>query len=138
MKKLIYALFLLILVSTIYAAECGKIPTDSCTITKNTVFTKGTYNLPNGISIRNDSVVLNCAGSTIHGIGKNNGLDVQYQKNLIVRNCVFSNYSIGFKASRVDYSKYKNLQFYNNNKGMEYFGYHNGFDKIKAQNNRVK
>ena len=44
MKKIIiYGIVLLILVTSVFAGECGSVPTDGCSVSEDTTFEPGTY-----------------------------------------------------------------------------------------------
>ena len=64
---LILFFLFLISINLVSAVECGSIPTDGCVVTVNTTFNSGTYNLPNGISIGNNNIILNCNGAKLYG-----------------------------------------------------------------------
>lgn len=87
------------------------VPTDGMNITTNTKLCYGTYNLPNGVFVKNFNstttpVVLDCNGSKLIGIGQNTGIakgpiyswyiNNYYQLGPItVKNCEIINYTYG-------------------------------------------
>lgn len=101
MKKLFLYLFLgLIGVYSVNAVECGSTPTDGCTVTVDTTFNPGTYDLPNGIGIGANGVILNCNGASL----KNENFSPSYQSggliNIntngnVIKNCIIYNSSTG-------------------------------------------
>lgn len=91
--------FLVILISGfVSAVECGSVPTNGCVVTQNTVFQQGTYNLPNGIRIENNSLTLDCNGATL--IGTNNiGTGIYININSTwVKNCIIKSYEFGIST----------------------------------------
>src|SRR3989344_3290206 len=56
-------------ISLVSAVECGSVPSNGCTVSQSTTFQLGTYNLPSGISIVSNNVVLDCNGATLQGGG---------------------------------------------------------------------
>ncbi len=78
----------------ISAVECGSVPTDGCTITQNTTFTQGTYNLPNGIGFDSQfGLLLDCNGATLIGSGSSNGITLDASNRINIKNCMIKNYS---------------------------------------------
>ena len=86
------------------------IPTDGMTITENTTFCPGTYNLPNGITIEADNIKLDCDGAVLNGTGSGNGIYLYYKQNNIIRNCTARNYYYGIYL----YFSSNNIIKYNN------------------------
>ena len=82
-------------------------PADECVIhennmviTQNTVVCPGIYNFPNGISINEDDIVLDCNNALFNGTSGNwsshyIGIYMQYVKNITIRNCQIQNYGYG-------------------------------------------
>jgi parallel beta-helix repeat protein len=86
------------------ALSCGGIPTDGCNITQNTVFSPGTYNLPNGIRLNTTfigAITLDCNGATLVGNYGNTffrvweGYPNLKDFNLTIKNCIIKNYQNG-------------------------------------------
>ncbi len=74
------------------AAECGKTPTDHCTISQDTTFTPGVYQVENLTFVVN-STTLDCNGARL--IDKNLGrplIQVGGTKDITIKNCYFTNY----------------------------------------------
>ncbi len=78
-----------------HSNECGSVPTDGCTITKDTVFRRGNYYLPNGIEIISDGITLDCNGSTLTGNFDSFGINIFNRTDITVKNCVITNFMIG-------------------------------------------
>jgi parallel beta-helix repeat protein len=95
--KWILVVSTLLLISISFSAnaqECGSTPTDGCEITQDTIFTFGSYNLPNGIEIKADNIVLDCNNSTLIGDGSNNCIRMENRSGVVIRNCNFKNNNI--------------------------------------------
>jgi parallel beta-helix repeat protein len=75
------------------ALECGSVPTDGCTITVSTTFTAGVYQLPNGIAVLANNIILDCNNAQLQG-SQSTGLGIYVNStNVTIRNCLISNYS---------------------------------------------
>jgi len=95
MKKVVLIIaFLLVLTYSAFAVECGNVPTDSCTVTQDTTFDYGTYDLPNGIIINGEGITLNCNSATSLGNSSKYGINVYGSKN-IIENCILDEYDSG-------------------------------------------
>jgi len=102
MKSIIYKShwIMIILVLPLLAAlgsavECGSTPTNSCTVSQNTVFNTGTYNLPSGIDITAGNIVLDCNGSILNGSGSSDGIYNRDSVGVTIKNCIIQNYNLG-------------------------------------------
>lgn len=86
-----------ILSGFVSAVECSSVPTDGCTISTDTTFDTGIYNLPNGIEFPKDNNdnLLNCNGSILIGSGLDNGIHLNGADRNIIENCIIKNYSSG-------------------------------------------
>jgi len=85
-------------INFVLAVECGSVPTNGCTITQNTTFVNGTYNLPNGIDIENSNIFLDCNNSMIRGDNLVNtyGIFIVADRDYnTIKNCHIANYSSG-------------------------------------------
>lgn len=75
------------------AVECGNVPTDGCSITRDTIFAKGSYILPHGIIINAHGVSLDCNGAILNGEHNfQNGITIFRKENVTVKNCNSINY----------------------------------------------
>ena len=93
MKKMLIVLVSLILYAlSVSAVECGSTPTDGCTVTVNTVFTPGTYNLPNGITVGANDVVLDCNYAVLVGDTTHIGITINSKNHNIIKNCYVKGY----------------------------------------------
>jgi hypothetical protein len=105
------------------AAECGSVPTDGCKISTPGVVTFATqiYNLPSGIQISSNDVVLDCNGATLIGNNDPNMAGVREyntnppypQINITIKNCIFNNYFYGIYNSFSNQVVVKNNTFKN-------------------------
>lgn len=106
------------LVHFVSAVECGSIPTNGCTITQNTNFTNGTYNLPSGVRIITSGITLDCQNSTLIGDGGvfSYGILLQgsYNSNTI-KNCNFEGYRAGIYFRRFNSGEVPNNNLMVNN-----------------------
>jgi parallel beta-helix repeat protein len=93
MKKILLLLTTLIIISSFVSAECV-IPYDGMIITEDTIFCSGEYELPNGISIGADNIVLDCNGAILNGIWPNRGVQLFQNNNVIIKNCNIQNYRV--------------------------------------------
>ena len=86
------------------------IPTDNMIITKNTTFCQGTYDLPNGIEIGGDNIVLDCDGAVLDGsrLSDSYGIYVFQKSNVKIKNCRTRNYSNGIYLLRSNLNSLEN------------------------------
>ncbi len=72
-------------------------PTDDMIITEDTTFCPGTYNLPNGITIGADNVVLDCDRAVLDGDvnTENYGILLDEINNVEIKNCEIREYKYG-------------------------------------------
>lgn len=104
-----FTIVILLISNIVFALECGPQPTNGCTITKNTTFNHDTYYLPNGISISNSSVTLDCNGAVLLGYGSSHGIRVfEAQNNCTIKNCNIKNFSNGIYLY---YTYYQNTRY---------------------------
>jgi len=108
----IFTMLILILINFVSAVECGSAPINGCTITQDTIFDPGTYNLRNGIEIGADNVILDCNNAVLNGSGKssinnsciasangkNIGILICQKKNVTIKNCYIDKYNYGIIA----------------------------------------
>jgi len=85
-------------------------PTNDQSLTQNTMFTDGTFNLPDGVTFGDvDNIELHCRGQTLNGSGSGVGIQT-WKENLTIRDCLITNYGDGIRGS-----KWSNqLTIYNN------------------------
>lgn len=99
--------------------ECGNIPTDGCTITKNTTFNRGSYFLPNGFDIvQRNGITLDCNNSIIYGLGQSEdipsyGLYLYGANNITIKNCIFRDEDTALSVYYVNYYS-SQIEIYNN------------------------
>ncbi len=82
------------------SASCV-IPTDGMIITEDTTFCEGEYELPNGILIGADNVILDCNQSIIDNKRKAGesawiaGISINQKSNVTIKNCMVYNFTKG-------------------------------------------
>jgi len=74
-------------------------PTDGMTITQDTAFCEGTYNLPNGIVIGADGITLNGNGAVLNGNSALTGILMEGRNGVTINNISVQNYYYGIKLS---------------------------------------
>ena len=132
--KWIFILLIIFMTSNVLAIECGSIPTDGCTISTNTTFISGAYNLPNGFKIVASSIVLDCNGSTFIGDKSNEGIEIYDstgRNNNTIKNCNLKNYSIGINLKGPHNSNIIINNVLEDNYNGIVFGKTNYYDKLK-------
>lgn len=80
---------------------CGPIPVDKCNAFVDLVFNPGQYNLPNGIDICANNIVIDCNGAKFVGLG-NSGVGISVGNSgtgSTLKNCNVYNYSHGIDLS---------------------------------------
>ncbi|MBL7056443.1 S8 family serine peptidase [Candidatus Woesearchaeota archaeon] len=113
-------------------------PHEISNITTNTTYCAGeTFNIPNGISIGANNVVLNCNGSILNGNGSNNGIYLSNIDNSVIKNCSFLNYSKGIFLDSSDNNNLSNnnISFYVSNSNGIYL--QTGSDDNDISNNFI-
>ena len=68
---------------------------DNLRINTNTKFCSDTFNLPNGINIYANDIMLDCNGATLIGSNNGRGIYISNYDNVIVKNCNVQNYEYG-------------------------------------------
>ena len=104
-KILVFLFASIFFINLAYAVECGSIPTDGCTITQDTTFNPGVYNLDYGIRISASNILLDCNGATLQGNGGSEGIEIYYlQSNIGIKNCIVKDYEYGIKSTGYSYT----------------------------------
>jgi len=80
--------------------ECV-VPFDGMNITEDIIFCEGNYNLPHGINIVNDNVVLDCNGISLTGSSLEHGITIEGYSNVEIKNCDVSGFNYGIYAKDV-------------------------------------
>ena len=95
--------------------ECGSTPTNNCDVRQNTTFNPGTYNLPSGIDICANNIVLDCNDNNIvGGLATGTGIRIADYNNTIIQNCKISAYSSSTLSSAISISSSINNTIINN------------------------
>ncbi len=151
MKKILFFLlvlgFLLVNINGVFATNgcrssdpiCGPAPTDNCDVRANTIFNPGTYNLPNGIDICANNIILDCDGALLSGSASNKqllGIYLESLQGITIRNCNVQGYFSGFSLNSPSYSNFTSNTAYNNSYvGFASAGTQNTFTSNTAYNN---
>src|SRR5574341_859731 len=100
MKKEVILMFLLVL--PMAAAECIE-PTDGMTIRENILFCSSTYDIPNGITIGANDVVLDCGTAVLRGVvGESEiGIKAENVDHITIKNCNIVTFTQGIYLKNV-------------------------------------
>lgn len=114
MKRVLFgAVFLVacLSMSSLVFAQCV-VPTDGMIINSETVLCNGFYNIPNGLTIGSDRIILNCNGATLN----DNTFDINHagirifdKQNVVIENCTLKNFERG-----IDIEKSSFVNVFNN------------------------
>ncbi len=75
-------------------------PTNGITITRNTLFNYGTYNLPDGIKISGENIVVDCQNSILIGTRTQGSKGISINGyNITLKNCMIKNYWTGISLA---------------------------------------
>lgn len=115
MKWLVIALLLI----GIAAAECIE-PTDGMTIKENILFCSSTYDIPNGITIGANDVVLDCGTAVLRGIvGESEiGIRAENVDRIAIKNCNILTFTQGIYLKNVTNSLIENNAILKNRIGI--------------------
>lgn len=120
------------LIQSINALPCEN-PRDGMTVTKDTMFCKGTFNLPNGIIV-NPRVMLNCNGAVLNQEVPMAKTGIKAGSGSQIKNCVIKGYTYGIQT-------YGNSNlFIGNTFEDNYHGIHlsEGANKITIRSNKFE
>ncbi len=117
MKKEVMLIVLLLI--PIVAAECTE-PTDGMTITQNMTFCGDTYDIPNGITIAANDVVLDCSTSVLRGVVGESEIGVRAEnvERITIRNCNIVTFTQGLYLKNVTNSLIEKNGFLKNRIGV--------------------
>lgn len=124
--------------SMAFAQSSCTTPLDGMTITEDTIFCEGTYDLPNGLSIGADEVILDCNGAVIDGgltMVNNYGIYAENRKEVTVKNCELKNYMDGIYLIGTDNSNITNNTVDNSNKMFSHPN--DGIHFMESHNNLI-
>lgn len=118
MKKEVW-FFIIVLLSTLAAAECTE-PVDGMTITKDVLFCSSTYDIPSGISIGADNVVLDCGTAVLRGVvGESEiGIRAEDVDGITIKNCNVITFTQGLYLKNVTNSFVEDNAFLKNRIGI--------------------
>lgn len=74
---------------------CTSTPVDGCDVRNNVTFNPGVYNLPRGIDICANNVVLDCNGAQLSGTGGQEGITANAIQSSTIKNCNIYRYYDG-------------------------------------------
>ncbi len=113
MKKTFFNLFMIFLFFTIFfvnvffvIAEDCVVPIDNMHINSSTIFCDDTFDLPSGILISENNVVLDCNKAILRGIFEKSevGITVEDVSNVTVRNCNIATFNIAILMKNATFS----------------------------------
>jgi len=131
MMKKVLLLGILIFLIGFVSAQCV-IPTDGMIITQDTTFCEGEYELPNGISIGEDNIILDCNEAVLNGTGSGKGIDLFLKTNVEIKNCFISNFEYGIHIIAINNTITNNTVYSNLRRGIRLEG--SRFNLIKDNN----
>jgi parallel beta-helix repeat protein len=114
-----YLVLLAVLLSSFAVAECVK-PKDFMFIDRSMEFCSDTFDVPNGIHISADNVVLDCKTAILRGtLGvSETGIIVENVKNVTIRNCQVLTFRQGLYLKNVTHSLFEKNNFFKNKVGV--------------------
>ena len=134
MKKSV--MLVLVFIFSIYSASACVEPTDGMIITENTTFCEGEYNLPTGVIIDNNNLVLDCNGASLIGSQTYSfGIFSYDRDNFVIKNCVIENYYTGIKLTS-GVNSLNNIKIENNI--ISGYGEGIGIDTIRLVNGLIR
>jgi len=94
------------------------VPTDGMLINESVVLCPGVYNLPNGIKINADNIVVTCNGTTLNGTGSGYGVENTGHSNVTIKNCVIIEYGYGVYWENANYGTIFNTTVQKSGQGI--------------------
>jgi len=131
MQKEVILAFLLVL--PIAAAECIA-PTDGMTITQSTIFCGDTYDVPNGIRIAANDIVLDCSTGILRGVVGESEIGVRAENvdRITIKNCNIVTFTQGLYLKNVTNSLIEDNSFLKNRIGVRML---DSYENIFRNNN---
>ncbi len=110
---------LILLILPFAFAECVE-PSDGMTISESVLFCSDTYDVPSGLTITADNVVLDCGTAVLRGIAGESeiGLNLDSVNNVTVKNCNILTFNQGLYLKNVTNSLIEDNAFLKNRIGM--------------------
>ena len=87
-------------------------PYNNMRIINNTMFCNGSYELPGGISMGSNNIILDCNNATLMGDGIFYGIEAYSKNGIEIKNCNLRNYSISILFSGSSNGKIINNKIY--------------------------
>ena len=98
------------------------VPIDGMAINETTKFCTGTYNLPNGISVGTDNIILDCNGAELIGnystLPYSTGINIDTKNNINIINCFITQFMNGIIVRESSNVNIINNIVYNNQRGI--------------------
>ena len=101
-------------INSVYAVECGNIPTSGCHANKDTTFNTGTYSVNFGVIINKSNIFLDCNNSWLYGPNLNFGIRIVNKTGVTVKNCKLTNYEYGIYLRKSNYNNIIDNEFSDN------------------------
>ena len=92
--KTIFAILLSVALLPFAYADCVE-PYDGMIITEDVEFCGKTYDIPNGIKIEADNILVNCKTSILRGNGEGIGITLEGRSGVEIRECTVITHDIG-------------------------------------------
>ncbi|MBT4824210.1 hypothetical protein HN695_04395 [Candidatus Woesearchaeota archaeon] len=84
-------------------------------------------------TLRNN-IVINCSGTTLLGSGTGNGISINGERDITIRNCTLDNFDDGIELDNANYNKIYNSTFTNNDMKGVLFDTASDFNEVKHCN----
>ncbi len=112
-------LLILLALASFAVAECIE-ATDGMTITESTTFCSTTHDIPNGITIAADKVILDCSTAVLRGIVGQSEIGVKAENvdGITIRNCNIVTFNQGLYLKNVTNSLIEDNAFLKNRIGI--------------------
>ncbi|MEM2916728.1 MAG: NosD domain-containing protein, partial [Candidatus Woesearchaeota archaeon] len=138
MKHLLFVVALLAL-APVVIAEC-EAAFDLMQITKDTTLCNKAYDVPSGITIKTDNVVLDCNGAIIRGtaLQDGQGIIIDHANGVTVKNCNILNYDVGIYVKEGNRNTIKDNALLKNKIGVRMLNAHENRFEDNADKSLLK
>ena len=120
-SRVFYLSLLFLLLPAVFSQQdidCNEIPQDGCLVFRDLIFEEGIFYIPNGISIANDNIILDCNNATLYGgyesdlnAPRTEAITIDSIINLTIKNCYIDGY--GTNGAGIIVRNSKNIIFDN-------------------------